>query len=101
MVTRAEFEDLAAKAGVEVKGKKNPYASKNGHMFAFLSETDGLCVRFSEERRAELADAWGQGPVISYGAVMKGYVAVPPKMTEDAAAYLAEAQAFVSTLKPK
>ncbi|MEM8591195.1 MAG: hypothetical protein AAGF13_01595 [Pseudomonadota bacterium] len=101
MVTRAEFETIAEEVGVAVKGKKNPFASKGGHMFAFLSPDDGLCLRFSEPRRAELAEGWGQGPVMSYGSVMRGYVALPEAAMGEAARYLGEAEEYVASLPPK
>lgn len=56
-LTREDFEALAGAAGLAVKGRKNPYLSVNGHMFAFLDGAGALCLRFSEPRRAALAQA--------------------------------------------
>ncbi|MEL6914224.1 MAG: hypothetical protein AAFP13_06960 [Pseudomonadota bacterium] len=56
-MTREDFEALAGAAGLAVKGRKNPYLSVNGHMFAFLDGAGALCLRFSEPRRAALAQA--------------------------------------------
>ena len=70
-------------------------------MFAFLDAEGSLCLRFSEERRAALAEEWGHGPVMSDGAVMKGYEALPENALDRASQYLREAQDYVETLKPK
>jgi hypothetical protein len=63
--------------GIEVKGKKTAYTAVNGNMFAFLSPEGELCLRFDEATRAEIAARYATGPVVQYGAVMRGYVAVP------------------------
>lgn len=90
--------------GVTVKGKKMPYTAVNGNMFAFLAPEGELCLRFDEARRTELAQRYGVGPVLQYGAVMRGYVAIPvgemPK-PDDLATLFAESLAFARTLPPK
>ncbi len=93
-----------AHEGVSVKGKKMPYTAVNGNMFGFLSPEGALCLRFDEARRAALAEGFGTGPVMQYGAVMKGYVALPQGVARDAealAAHFAESLAFARSLKPK
>ena len=90
--------------GIEIKGKKTPYTAINGNMFSFLDDQDRLCLRFSEARKAELNTQFGTTDVIQYGAVMRGYVAIPSDVVgQDAhlADLFREALDFGSSLKPK
>ncbi|MDH4308432.1 MAG: hypothetical protein OEX04_13235 [Acidimicrobiia bacterium] len=87
---------------VDRKGAKNPYTSRNGHMFSFLDQDGRIAIRLSDDARAEFAAAHGDEPVIQYGAVMRGYVWVPDSLDVDAIAELLEqSHAWIGTLKPK
>lgn len=78
------YRELVADAtGGQVKGKVNPYTSMNGNMFSFLDKAGTLCLRLSDEDRAAFVAAFEAGPVIQYGAVMKDYVPVLPKVLAD------------------
>lgn len=87
--------------GIAVKGKKMPYTAVNGNMFAFLAPEDELCFRYSEPRRAELAEKFGVGLVKQYNSTMHGYVAIPQSELPNAEALYAECVEFARTLKPK
>ncbi len=94
----AGFEDI------KVKGKKTRYTALNGNMFSFVAGDGVLCIRLSEARKKEFNGEHGQGDVIQYGAVMRGYVAVSYKLLGDAVALkalFAEAVEHVLGLKPK
>ena len=39
----------ASRSGAEVKGAKNPYTSRNGHMFSFLDAGGTMALRLSDE----------------------------------------------------
>ena len=83
--TRAILETLAASdPDLTVKGKTMPYLAVNGNMFAFVTAEGGLCLRFAEADRVRLAEDFGTGPVMQYGAVMRGYVALPAEILADA-----------------
>lgn len=87
--------------GIAVKGKKMPYTSVNGNMFAFLAPEDEMCFRYAEPRRKELAEAWGAGLVKQYNATMHGYVAIPEAELSNAKALFDECVAFAQDLPPK
>jgi hypothetical protein len=70
-LVEAFFED-------EVKGKANPYTSMNGNMYSFLDDQGRICLRMAEADRVAFSDLFGTGPVQQYGAIMKGYVSIPP-----------------------
>ena len=81
---RAILERLAeAEPDLTVKGKKTPYLAVGGNMFAFVDPEAALCLRFAEADRAALAAQFGVGPVMQYGAVMRGYVALPSAVISD------------------
>ncbi len=63
--------------GLPVKGKATPYTSLNGNMFSFLSKEGQICLRLSHEDQQAFWDAYGGEPVMQYGSVMRGYVALP------------------------
>ena len=60
-----------------VKGAKDPYTSRNGHMFSFLDADGAMALRLSDELGEEFLDTYDSGPVIQYNSVMRGYVSVP------------------------
>ena len=66
-----------------VKGAKNPYTSRNGHMFSFLDRDGTMALRLSEELREAYGAEYSTDPVIQYGSVMRGYVAIPDELFED------------------
>ncbi len=95
----ADYDDLA------VKGAANKYTSMNGNMFSFLNKDDAtLCLRYSEADKAAYNEANGTSDVISYGAVMRGYVVMTPEIMADEAAlkdHFARCVEHARMLKPK
>lgn len=102
---RAILEALSAREpDLKVKGKKMPYLSMNGNMFAFVDPEGALCLRLAEDDRVRHAETFGTGPVMQYGAVMRGYVAVPDAVAVDKArvgGLFSQAVEYARTLKPK
>lgn len=102
---RAILESLAeADPDLTVKGKKMPYLAVNGNMFAFVDPDATLCLRFAESDRAALAKEFGVGPVMQYGAVMRGYLAIPDAVVADRArlgALFSQCVDHARELKPK
>jgi len=87
-----------------VKGAKNPYTSRNGHMFSFLDADGSMALRLSKELGEEFLMAYESGPVIQYGSVMRGYVSVPDELLEDSAQlveWFDKAYEWIGTLEPK
>ena len=87
-----------------VKGAKNPYTSRNGHMFSFLDAGGGMALRLSDELADEFLSRYESGPVIQYGGVMRGYVSVPDDLLSDAgelASWFERAYVWIGTLEPK
>lgn len=62
------------------KGAANPYTSLNGNMFSFLSQDGRVSLRMSDADREAFIRRHGGGPSIQWGAVMRGYVEVPPSV---------------------
>ena len=88
----------------EVKGAKNPYTSRNGHMFSFLAPDGVMGLRLSDEHGAEFLDRYDSGPVMSYGSVMRGYVSVPDDLLENTAElhpWFDTSHEWIGTLPPK
>lgn len=75
----------AAEADTAVKGAKNPYTSRNGHMFSFLDSDGVMALRLPEDQTEDFTSRYESGPVMAYGAVMRGYVSVPPELLADTA----------------
>ena len=95
---------VAPHDGIKIRGAKSAYTAINGNMFSFVDDTNRLCLRFSELRKAELNEMFGTTDVIQYGAVMRGYVAIPPKITGDEFALhemFVESLNFARGLRPK
>jgi hypothetical protein len=94
----------ASSSDAVVKGAKNPYTSRNGHMFSFLDRDGTMALRLSEELREAYGAEYSTDPVIQYGSVMRGYVAIPDELFEDLEA-LAEwfdrSYDWIGTLDPK
>lgn len=102
----ARYEELIEASGSDaaIKGAKNPYTSRNGHMFSFLTPEGGLALRLSDAMGEEFRDAHASAPVMQYGSVMRGYVSVPEELFSDPAT-LAEwfdrAWDWIGSLPPK
>lgn len=87
-----------------VKGAKNPYTSRNGHMFSFLDADGAMAVRLSDELGEKFLETYDSGPVIQYNSVMRGYVSVPAELLADTAAiaeWLTKSYEWIGTLPPK
>ena len=86
-----------------VKGAKNPYTSRNGHMFSFLDADGSMALRLSDELGEEFKSIYDSGPVIQYGSVMRGYVSVPMVLladTNELTAWFDKAYDWIGTLAP-
>lgn len=96
---------VEASAGdIQVKGAKNPYTSRNGHMFSFLDAGGAMALRLPDELRDEFTSRFESGPVVQYGTVMRGYVSVPAELLADAEAlsrWLDRSYEWIGTLAPK
>ena len=91
-------------AGEPVKGAKNPYTSRNGHMYSFLDRDGAMALRLSDELRDEFLAEYESGPVMQYGSVMRGYVSVPADLmsdTDELISWFRRAHAWIGTLEPK
>jgi len=94
----------AAGADIDVKGAKNPYTSRNGHMFSFLDADGAMALRLSDEAGEEFRSSYDSGPVIQYDRVMRGYVSVPADLlarTDELRAWFERSYEWIGTLKPK
>lgn len=90
--------------GIEVKGKKTAYTAIYGNMFSFVDSDGGLCLRLSPDEKLAFEKTHGTGPVVQYGAVMKGYVPVPEGVLADddtLKTLFSKSFAFAKSLKPK
>lgn len=87
-----------------VKGARNPYTSRNGHMFSFLDRAGAMALRLSEELGDEFRATYDSGPVVQYGSVMRGYVSIPATLLENTgelAIWFAKSFEWIGTLAPK
>ncbi len=94
----------ASSADTEVKGAKNPYTSLNGHMFSFLDRDGTMALRLSDELRDHYGTEYSTEPVMQYGSVMRGYVAIPGELfgdTEELATWFDRSYEWIGTLEPK
>ncbi|MEL6981192.1 MAG: TfoX/Sxy family protein [Actinomycetota bacterium] len=95
---------VEASGNGEVKGAKNPYTSRNGHMFSFLDPDGVLALRLSDEDTEEFRADHDSGPVIQYGKTMQGYSSVPAALVDDPdtlQAWYDRSWAWIGTLAPK
>ena len=91
-------------ADAEVKGAKNPYTSRNGHMFSFLDGDGVMALRLSDELQDEFLAQYDSGPVEQYGSVMRGYVSVPADLlanTAELSGWFDKSYEWIGTLEPK
>lgn len=94
----------ASRSGTTVKGAKNPYTSRNGHMFSFLDPEGTMALRLSDEMSDEFRSRYDSGDVKQYGATMRGYSSVPVELLDDTAALAAwfdRSWDWIGTLDPK
>lgn len=94
----------ASRSESVVKGAKNPYTSRNGHMFSFLDPDGGMALRLSDELGEEFLTVYDSGPVIQYGSVMRGYVSVPDGLlrnTNELTGWFTKSFDWIGTLEPK
>jgi len=102
--TLNRYVAVVEKAGEVVKGAKNPYTSRNGHMFSFLDVEGTMAIRLSDELADEFLSRYDSGPVLQYGSVMRGYVSVPDDLlsdTEELGSWFEKAYEWIGTLEPK
>ncbi len=88
----------------ELKGAKNPYTSRNGHMFSFLDADGTLALRLSDELESEFRSQYESGPVTQYGRTMQGYSSVPAELLDDTSSlsgWLERAWDSIGSLPPK
>ena len=94
----------AAGSEAVVKGAKNPYTSRNGHMFSFLTADGTMALRLSDELGEQFQAEYESGPVMQYGSVMRGYVSVPAELLAEPAElapWFDEAWDWIGSLPPK
>lgn len=94
----------ASRSGADTKGAKNPYISRNGHMFSFLDGSGATAIRLSDELTAEFRSRYESADVSQYGATMRGYSSVPPGLLADTdrlAAWLAPSWDWIRALPSK
>ena len=94
----------ASAADAEVKGAKNPYTSRNGHMFSFLDPDGMMALRLSDELGDDFKSQYDSGEVMAYGSVMRGYVSVPDELLSDTkmmAGWFDKSYDWIGTLPPK
>lgn len=87
-----------------VKGAKNAYTSRNGHMFSFLDPTGMMALRFSDEDTERFRSEFESGPVMQYNSVMHGYSSVPPDLltdTDTLVTWFDRSYEWIGTLPPK
>ncbi len=98
------YAAVVEEAGDVVKGAKNPYTSRNGHMFSFLDGDGTMALRLSDELADEFVSRYESGPVIQYGSVMRGYVSIPDDLLSDTGeigSWFEKAYEWIGTLEPK
>jgi hypothetical protein len=91
-------------AGEPVKGAKNPYTSRNGHMFSFLDGDGAMALRLSKDLTDVFLSRYESGPVIQHRSVMRGYVSIPDDLlsdTNELGSWFTKAYVWVGTLEPK
>jgi hypothetical protein len=94
----------AAVGDVDLKGAKNPYTARNGHMFSFLDGDGNMALRLSDELRDQFLEEYQSGPVIQYGSVMRGYVFIPDTLltlTDELGEWFQKSYDWTGTLEAK
>ena len=98
------YAAVVEEAGAVVKGAKNPYTSRNGHMFSFLDVDGTVAIRLSDELADDFLARYESGPVVQYGSVMRGYVSVPDDLLNDTGemgSWFKKSYEWIGTLEPK
>jgi hypothetical protein len=98
------YEEAAAMAGLERKGKTMPYTSSNGYMFSLINKDDELGIRLSKTDIVEFDEKFGAKPFKSHGAIMREYVLIPEELLcqkEKLSSYLKLGSDFVNSKPPK
>ena len=100
-----KYEELVNQFDLERKGAKNPYTSKNGHMFSFLIKDDWrLALRLPKDYLKKFLEEHQTELVVTYGTVMKEYALVPTSLMDNTEVMKKHFQVsldYVSSLKPK
>lgn len=90
---------------IELKGGlKLPHTSYRSHMFSQLSKAGAVGLRMGKAEREAFIAEYDSELLVTYGTVMKEYVAVPDHLLRDTAKllpYLEQSYAYAKTLKPK
>lgn len=87
-----------------LKGARNPYTARNGHMFSFLDSNGTMALRLPDDLREEFLVRYDSGPVVQYGSVMRGYVSVPAVLlerTDEIRDWFDRSYGWIGTLRPK
>lgn len=87
-----------------VKGAKNPYTSRNGHMFSFLDPAGTMALRLPDAMYDEFQEVYDSGPVMQYNSVMRGYVSVPASLLDkpdELVPWFDKSYDWIGTLDPK
>ena len=87
-----------------LKGAKNPYTARNGHMFSFLDGDGTMALRLSDDLQDDFLAQYDSGPVVQYGSVMRGYLSVPADLlsrTDELRDWLDKSYDWIGTLEPK
>lgn len=86
------------------KGKSMPYTSANSYMFSLLNKDGELGIRFDKKTQEQYFETYNTGHLHSYGAIMRGYIKLTPKMLKDKKLIiklLNESYDYVMSLEPK
>jgi hypothetical protein len=101
----ARYEQVVESAqGIERKGAKMPYTSRNGHMFSFLDPTGSMALRLLPEAREEFLSRYPSRVAHQHGHALPEYVVVPDALldrTNELRPWLVRSHEWIGTLKPK
>ncbi len=90
---------------IELKGGlKLPYTSYQGNMFSQLNKAGTVGLRLGKSEREAFIAKYDSDLLVTYGTVMKEYVAVPDHLLRDTGKllpYLEQSYAYAKTLKPQ
>ena len=96
---------LDAHPEIELRGGlKLPYTSYQGNMFSQLTKAGVLGLRMGKAEREAFIAEFDGALLVTYGTIMKEYVAVPDQLLEDTPRllpYLEQSYAYAKTLKPQ
>jgi hypothetical protein len=85
-------------------GGKMQYTSMDGNMYTLLGKTGEAGLRMSDEDAQAFMETFDAGPFVQYGAVLRGYVQIPPDIlgdTDTLRPWLDRSHEYAGTLKPK